>query len=638
VVNVTYDEMYTKLTSGAVSSVQDLIKTISTANTLKTMTPKITQPTAPTTPTIADTSKTTFPTVEPHSSYKFEDWVKNKGYTYAYDPVSGQYKINDVAVDSNLFSKMPLGYGTETQYNNILSNFTNTQNQLNEYKGKYDQQLQDLLSQLENFQGYETPEELQQYLMEIIQSANQPFTYDPTTDTALQTAQEAVGKTVRETAGTKGTLYSSGTLAKTATQQGALIPQFEEKAYSRYSDTQNRKIQLATTLMQWDQMQSDRSMDQLDLIKTKYEYIMNLDSQDFEEFKLALEQQNWQKEYQLQQQQLNLEKKMQEIENAYKRVDAIGYVDNTTSVILGLPVGTKAGWAKELEIQQKNELAKLKKEHENNLKLQKEQKKIDKELINYKQKLQDAADKKKMKQQYEYDKDLADYRNSLEMSSVTGTSNVILNAKSYLGTKYVYGGNSKTKGLDCSALTQQVMRDAGVSLPRTAYEQSKVGTKVSWSNLQPGDLIYFDTLANNKNVDHVGIYIGNGQMIHASSGSGKVVQVSVNTAYWKGKFTVARRHTPGSGSAKIGSGSGSSGSGASVGRNATSTSTKQIQTYLKNYGIGIAADGQYGPSTTAAVKQFQKAKGLTPDGVVGPKTLAALKKYTKSTVNKPYYA
>lgn len=621
---MTYDEMYTKLTSGTVNTVSDLSNLLSSANTYKATTP-----TTFTTPT-ATTAATTPTTTQPQSSYKFEDWAKSKGYTYSFDPVANTYKLNNVNIPSNLFTNFNQGYGTEQQYQNILDTYANTQGQLDQYQSQYEQQLQDLYAQLEAYQAYQTPEELQQYLMELIQGINQPFTYDPNQDTGLKTAQEAAGKAVRETAGTKGTLYSSGTLANVATQQGALIPQFEEKAYSRYADAQNRKVQLASTLMQWDQMQADRSKDQLDIIKTKYEYIMALDAQDFEEFKIALEQQNWEKQNQLAQEQLNLEKKAQEIENAYRRVDALGYVDNTTSVILGLPVGTKAQWAKELEIQQKQELDKMKKEYDNQVKLQKEQAKIDKQLLDYKQKIQDKSDAAKMKKQYEYDKSLAKYKYELETGKTTGSSNIIANAKSYLGSKYVYGGNSKTKGLDCSALTQQVMAQAGITLPRTAYEQSKVGQKVGWNDLQPGDLVFFDTLAKtSKNVDHVGIYIGNGQMIHASSSNGKVVQVNMKTSYWQSKFTVARRNSS-SGSYPTSKGYDSSSGSVGVGKNSSSASTKSVQTLLNKLGYGLTADGSYGMKTTEAVRAFQSANKLTVDGIVGPKTLAKLKSVAAS--------
>ena len=80
---------------------------------------------------------------------------------------------------------------------------------------------------------------------------------------------------------------------------------------------------------------------------------------------------------------------------------------------------------------------------------------------------------------------------------------------------------------------------AGVNLPRVSKEQSKYGTSVSKSNLQKGDLVFFDTDGDGV-VNHVGIYIGNNEFIHASSGAGKVV-ISQFNSYYNSKFTNARR-------------------------------------------------------------------------------------------------
>jgi cell wall-associated NlpC family hydrolase len=79
-----------------------------------------------------------------------------------------------------------------------------------------------------------------------------------------------------------------------------------------------------------------------------------------------------------------------------------------------------------------------------------------------------------------------------------------------LGLPYVWGATGPSS-YDCSGLTQAAWRSAGVSLPRTTYTQINAGTRVSRSQLQPGDLVFFYS-----GVSHVGLYIGNGQMIHAA--------------------------------------------------------------------------------------------------------------------------
>ncbi len=87
-------------------------------------------------------------------------------------------------------------------------------------------------------------------------------------------------------------------------------------------------------------------------------------------------------------------------------------------------------------------------------------------------------------------------------------------AKQFLGNPYVWGGTSLTKGADCSGFVLSVFKKYNVSLPRTSREQANVGKKISASDLQPGDLVFY---AKGGRINHVAIYIGGGQVIHASS-------------------------------------------------------------------------------------------------------------------------
>jgi cell wall-associated NlpC family hydrolase len=97
-------------------------------------------------------------------------------------------------------------------------------------------------------------------------------------------------------------------------------------------------------------------------------------------------------------------------------------------------------------------------------------------------------------------------------------------ACSKLGTPYLYGGTGPR--YDCSGLTQASWRAAGVSLPRTTSEQWTAGTHVTYSQLQPGDLIFFES-----NLGHMGIYIGGGKLVHSPQ-TGEVVKVSDLTTGW----------------------------------------------------------------------------------------------------------
>ena len=111
-------------------------------------------------------------------------------------------------------------------------------------------------------------------------------------------------------------------------------------------------------------------------------------------------------------------------------------------------------------------------------------------------------------------------------------------AYGFLGTRYRFGGNSRS-GIDCSSFVQKVFRELEVSLPRTAREQFEIGNAVSPGDLQKGDLIFFQTYASYPS--HVGIYLGNNRMIHASSRDRRVVISPMNTPYYRARFLGAKR-------------------------------------------------------------------------------------------------
>ena len=115
-------------------------------------------------------------------------------------------------------------------------------------------------------------------------------------------------------------------------------------------------------------------------------------------------------------------------------------------------------------------------------------------------------------------------------------------ANQLLGKSYVYGAEGPSS-FDCSGFTYYVYKQAaGITLPRVSASQSSYGTTVSKSNLKAGDLVFFDTTgSNNGEVSHVGIYVGNGNMIHASSSKGKVITSSIETNYWTNAYVTVKR-------------------------------------------------------------------------------------------------
>ncbi len=116
-------------------------------------------------------------------------------------------------------------------------------------------------------------------------------------------------------------------------------------------------------------------------------------------------------------------------------------------------------------------------------------------------------------------------------------NNVLRAANSMMGTPYVMGGTS-TRGIDCSAFTQRVFGLNGIKLPRTADVQYNAGVGVARGQEQPGDLVFFETYLPGPS--HVGIYIGDGKFIHASSSRGVTVS-SLKETYYRSAYIGARR-------------------------------------------------------------------------------------------------
>ena len=125
------------------------------------------------------------------------------------------------------------------------------------------------------------------------------------------------------------------------------------------------------------------------------------------------------------------------------------------------------------------------------------------------------------------------------VSSGSG-SDIVSFAMQYLGTPYAYGGTG-SGGFDCSGFTMHVFSNFGVSLAHGATPQLNNGYAVSQSELQPGDLVFFfGTYNTSSAASHVGIYIGGGQFIHASSSRGVIIS-SLSESYYASRYLSARR-------------------------------------------------------------------------------------------------
>lgn len=116
---------------------------------------------------------------------------------------------------------------------------------------------------------------------------------------------------------------------------------------------------------------------------------------------------------------------------------------------------------------------------------------------------------------------------------------IVHTASRFHGVRYRWGGSSRS-GFDCSGFTRYVFRHkAGIELPHSASAQFRKGTPVSRSELKPGDLVFFQTYR--RGASHVGIYIGNGKFIHASSARGRVRVDSLDEGYYRQRYLGARR-------------------------------------------------------------------------------------------------
>ena len=113
-------------------------------------------------------------------------------------------------------------------------------------------------------------------------------------------------------------------------------------------------------------------------------------------------------------------------------------------------------------------------------------------------------------------------------------------AQSLLGVPYRYGGNSPDSGFDCSGFVDHVFRHvSGIDLPRSSIDISHRGRFVSREDLQVGDLVFFNTLR--RKFSHVGIYLGDGNFIHAPSSGGSIRIDELTNPYWRTSYNGARR-------------------------------------------------------------------------------------------------
>ncbi|MBG6074531.1 C40 family peptidase [Polaromonas sp. CG_9.11] len=119
-------------------------------------------------------------------------------------------------------------------------------------------------------------------------------------------------------------------------------------------------------------------------------------------------------------------------------------------------------------------------------------------------------------------------------------SELVVNAMGFLGVPYKWGGTDADTGFDCSGFVVSVYQQSiGLLLPRKAEQQAAATQKIDRTDLQPGDLVFFNTMR--RAFSHVGIYVGNGKFIHAPRAGAEVRVESMGGSYWQNRFNGARR-------------------------------------------------------------------------------------------------
>jgi cell wall-associated NlpC family hydrolase len=112
-------------------------------------------------------------------------------------------------------------------------------------------------------------------------------------------------------------------------------------------------------------------------------------------------------------------------------------------------------------------------------------------------------------------------------------------AQQLIGRPYRYGGRTPIGGFDCSGLVQYVFGEQGLDLPRTARRQARAGRHVERQELEPGDLVFFRI--GGEQINHVGIYSGDGEFIHAPRSGRAVCRESLHNPWWQRRYAGARR-------------------------------------------------------------------------------------------------
>jgi hypothetical protein len=331
------------------------------------------------------------------SNQSFNQYATSYGIPVVYNPETQSLIVNNTPVNmanSGLQLQDNQLYGSEDAYNDMLRPFLGTQQGVG----------QQIMSQ----QAHQTPDYIKQFMQEMFERQQQPFSYDFEDDPLVALAREQVESSMAEMAAKRGFLFGSAERDIVGAQMQGLYQQFEDAAYAKEQDFLNRQMKLAGVVMQWDTMQAERKMQASELLNTKAEFIMKLQRRDLDVFKMMLNQRRFEMEMLLDEQRLEMAKKDADLNNAYRKMETLGYADKEVALLLGIPQGTRAQWVQKLMAQKSNDLATMKQKHANDMAMLALNKKIEKELLAEKDRLHVASSLRLMKDEYAYKSALAE--------------------------------------------------------------------------------------------------------------------------------------------------------------------------------------------------------------------------------------
>ncbi|MCY1164277.1 NlpC/P60 family protein [compost metagenome] len=172
------------------------------------------------------------------------------------------------------------------------------------------------------------------------------------------------------------------------------------------------------------------------------------------------------------------------------------------------------------------------------------------------------------------DKGLLTQIDQVRQSVGSKASELVVNAMGFLGVPYKRGGNNVETGFDCSGFVRAIYEQSvGLLLPRKAEQQAAATQNIDKTELQPGDLVFFNTMR--RAFSHVGIYIGDGKFIHSPKPGAEVRVESMSVSYWNRRFDGARRVAPQEGRAAP--------QAASANAQAVQSATPQLTTAQQQY-------------------------------------------------------